>query len=214
MVILLATGFLLPSALADPESGQSTATLKPIAPQIDPNADIGHRAAATKALKGGVQHNEDASNPRPKPKVFKAQTSGGGFLGKLRGDAKTATTDQMKGKASNTGPLSVQATAGYGIIGVKFVLSVGRPPIINRVFAGTPAAQVGLLPNDAIIAVDGVPTFGLTKEEVYDLIIGSPGTNVNVSVQRGGDFRVVTCTRMDINDIADPLVRRDYMSNM
>src|SRR5262249_17746109 len=99
-------------------------------------------------------------------------------------------------------------------IGVKFVLQLGKPPVINRVFAGTPAAQVGLVPEDVIVAVDGVPTAGLTKEEVYDLIIGSPGTRVNISISRGGDFQVVTCTRMDINELTDPVVRRDYMMSM
>jgi hypothetical protein len=50
---------------------------------------------------------------------------------------------------------------------------------------------------------------------VYDLIIGSPGTTVNISVMRAsGDFKVYTCTRMDINDLTDPLVRRDYLMSM
>jgi C-terminal processing protease CtpA/Prc len=69
-------------------------------------------------------------------------------------------------------------------------------------------------PGDAIVAVDGVPTYGLAKEEVYDLIIGSPRTKVNVSIMRSGDFKVYTCTRMDINDLTDPMVRRDYMMAM
>ncbi|HEY9789247.1 MAG TPA: PDZ domain-containing protein [Candidatus Obscuribacterales bacterium] len=187
----------------------------PMAPQIDPTADQGHKAQ--KPLQGTIQHNESAqAHPAAPRKALKSgATAGNGFFGKgLRG--KMADTNPLNGRAADNGanPFNIQATSGFGIIGVKFVLAPGKPPIINRVFAGTPAAKVGMQANDAIVAVDGVPTFGLTKEEVYDLIIGSPGTTVSVSLMRGGDFRVVSCTRMDLNDIPDPIVRKDYLMAM
>lgn len=208
--LLLMSSSLAPASLAQADSALAPA-LKSMSPQLDPNAD-----KKPKPLQATIQHNEAAPNLQPQKKPMRAAVSGGGFMGRLRGGARNADQDPLRGRADSPqiNPFAVQATSGYGIIGVKFVLTPGRPPIINRVFMGTPAAKVGLAPDDAIIAVDGVPTFGLTKEEVYDLIIGSPGTSVNVSIRRNGDFRVVSCTRMDINDITDPVVRRDYLMSM
>jgi hypothetical protein len=184
-------------------------SLKPIAPQIDPNADQGHRSKPNKPLQAGIQHNESLGKPKPRPPM-RAAVTGGGLFGR---DARLAPGESLGGRANDQN-FAMQATSGFGIIGVKFVLVAGHPPVINRVFAGTPAAKVGLQNDDVIVAVDGVPTVGLTKEEVYDLIIGSPGTDVSMSIVRGGNVNVVNCTRMDINELVDPIVRRDYMLNM
>lgn len=196
------------------------AGLKAITPQIDPSAN--KQPEVRRPLQAGL--SVTASPDKPKMKALKAGTDAGGgalkaglknegWFGKLRGGAKTANTQPLKTNAQNNA-FNVAATSGVGIIGVKFVLSPGKPPIINRVFPGTPAMVVGMQKDDHIVAVDGVPTFGLSKEEVYDLIIGSPGTKVNVSIMHAGDFRVVNCTRMDINDLTDPVVRRDYLMSM
>jgi C-terminal processing protease CtpA/Prc len=187
---------------------------------LDLEAD--KKPAVRKPLQAGLQHTEKMEVP--KRKVLRAQTDdsggalrgglqNGGMLGKARGGARTAQTDTLKG-GNKAGGFNVAATSGFGIIGVKFSLSLGKPPVINRVFPGTPASTLGMQKDDVIVAVDGVPTYGLMKEEVYDLIIGSPGTKVNVSIMRAGDFHVYTCTRMDINDLTDPVVRRDYLTSM
>lgn len=192
--------------------------LKAISPQIDPSAD--HKPEARRPLQATVEMTEKYE--RPKPRSLRATQDGAslhagadqrGFLGKLRGGSRTANVDTLKSRANNSG-FNVAATSGFGIIGVKFILSLGKPPVINRVFPGTPAMVVGLQKDDAIVAVDGVPTYGLSKEEVYDLIIGSPGSKVSLSIMRSGDFRVVSCIRMDINDLIDPIVRRDYLMSM
>jgi membrane-associated protease RseP (regulator of RpoE activity) len=200
-------------AWAQSDAASIGPALKSITPQIDPNADKKpEKPAKSKPLQASIQHNESMSQSKRKP-ALNGNASGGGFMGKLRGGGRTGDADSLAGKANNNG-FNSQITSGCGIIGVKFIIAQGHPPIVNRVFIGTPAAQVGMVPNDAIVAVDGVPTLGLTKEEVYDLIIGSPGTSVNISLMHGSDVRVVNCTRMDINDITDPLVRRDYLMSM
>ncbi len=182
-----------------------TPVLKPDVPKLDPAADSKREPEPTKKtgpLQAKIEHSEKLQNKS--------------FLGKLRAGARQAQASPLRSKASanDNNALSSQITSGFGIIGVKFVLAFGRPPVINRVFPGTPASKVGLRNNDIIVAVDGVPTYGLSKEEVYDLIIGSPGTPVTISVMRGGDFQVVNCTRMDINELTDPIVRRDYLMSM
>jgi C-terminal processing protease CtpA/Prc len=132
------------------------------------------------------------------------------FSSKAKADKQRALEAQTR----NNAPLNAQVASGIGIIGVKFVLAFGRPPVINRVFPGTPAAVVGLRNNDVIVAVDGIPTYGLTKEEVYQMIVGSPGTPVTVTVSRNGDYVPRTMNRMDFNDITDPIVRRDYLMSI
>lgn len=150
-------------------------------------------------LKGGVEHSTKLEQKQTRLKGISGRTSlDNAFL-------KSRVRDNS---------FALESQSGFGIIGVKFVLALGKQPVINRVFPGTPAFSRGLRPNDIIVAVDGIPTMGLTKDEVYDLIIGSPGTPVTISVMRNGDFQVVTCTRMDINEITDPQVRRDYMMTM
>ena len=164
-------------------------------------------------LKGGIQHTESAPPPPPARKLSAGANSGNSKL-----SAATAKTDLLhklfKSKVSNQAPLTAQVQSSIGIIGVRFVLGFGRPPIINRVFPGTPAQQSGLRINDIIVAVDGVPTAGLTKEEVYAMIVGAPETPVTVSVVRNGDFIARTMNRMDFNDIPDPMVKRDYLMSM
>lgn len=184
--------------------------LKPDVPKLDtppgtdtPEAQIKPRGP----LKGGVQHLEKLN---AQPRRLKGNATGGSLGGYLKGNADAR---RLKGKAG-ADLLEAQAESGIGIIGVKFVMFGQRPPVINRVFPGTPAAGVGLRIDDIIVAVDGVPTYGLTKEEVYDLIVGTPGTPVTLSVSRKGEFLAVTMNRMDLNDITDPFVRRDYMMSM
>lgn len=201
LVALLSCLFAMPLALAD-----DTPVLKPDVPKLDPSADRKPEPEGSKKsgpLQAKIEHSEKL--------VPKSS-----FFGKLRAGAKKAESTPLKSRVTtgNSNGLTSQVTSGFGIIGVKFVLAFGRPPVINRVFPGTPAFKVGLRNNDIIVAVDGVPTYGLSKEEVYDLIIGSPGTPVTISVMRGGDFQVVTCTRMDINELTDPIVRRDYLMSM
>lgn len=143
-------------------------------------------------------------------KVDKHQKKTGKFLG----GAKKGQSDALKARVRDEGALRAQAQSSIGIIGVKFVATLGKPPVINEVFPNTPADKVGLRVYDVIVAVDGVPTSGLTKDEVFDLIVGTPGTQVNLSILRNGDYSAYSCTRMDINELLDPRIRRDYMIHM
>ncbi|MBY0545735.1 MAG: PDZ domain-containing protein [Candidatus Obscuribacterales bacterium] len=152
-------------------------------------------------LTGNIQ-KLDKHNPAKGRSMF------GGRLGTPNGGLRGRTDDSL------SRPLAVQAQSSIGIIGVKFVATNGAPPVINQVFPGTPADEKGLHINDRIVAVDGVPTAGLTKDEVFDLIVGSPGTPVTLSIMRGNDFSAIHCVRMDINELTDPRVRRDYMTNL
>ncbi len=135
--------------------------------------------------------------------------------GRLIFGARKGQSDTLKARVDDNGKaLQAQAESSIGIIGVKFVATAGKPPVINEVFPNTPADKVGLRVYDMIVAVDGVPTQGLTKDEVFDLIVGTPGTSVSISILRNGDYSSVSCMRMDINELLDPRIRRDYMIHM
>lgn len=186
-----------------PSEAQDKPVLKPAVPELDsiapqeaPPIQSQPAPKAGPSLKGGVQRSVKQNQPNMRSGI--GQSDWERFL---RGDAR----DQS---------LSGSAQSGIGIIGVKFVMSMGRPPVINRVFPLTPAFKVGLQNDDIIVAVDGIPTVGLSKEEVYDMIVGLPGTEVTLSIQRRGDYTSYKMLRMDLNDITDPYVRRDYLTHM
>ena len=203
--LAVACSFVLaPSApaLADDE-----VLLKPDVPKMDMPVE-----APKKTLKGNIQHSHKQADPGRKPLSTGTNQSGTTFgtPGVGRFGPRRAP---MKAQARNT-TLDAAAMSGIGIIGVKFEMIIGRPPTIKLVFSGTPASDEGIRPNDVIVAVDGIPTYGLTKEEVYDLIVGTPHTPVTLSLQRGGDFSVKRLTRMDFNEIPDPQVKADYLKSM
>ncbi len=206
LLVLLAP--LCPSISAQTSDGDSV--LKMDVPKMD-------TSTARKTLKGGIFHREAIV-----PKSTKLQSGAANNSAKLQdrdskltaGTGKTGILNKLfKAKIKAAQPFPVVQN-GIGIIGVKFVLGFGLPPTINRVFPGTPAHLAGLRNNDIIVAVDGVPTSGLTKEEVYAMIVGAPDTPVTVSVLRNGDFVPKTMNRMDFNDIPDPSVRRDYLMSI
>jgi hypothetical protein len=186
--------------------------LKPDIPKFDLSAP------KPRTLKGGVQHRVDAEQtPPPTGKkmsggvmdVFKKKKKE-----KLSGQtARIAPDSTLRGNGSSNF-LNSTIQSGVGIIGVKFLLPIGHMPVINRVFPGTPAWQVGLHAQDVIVAVDGVPTLGLSKEDVYSMIVGKPETDVTISIRRGTDFIAKTMKRMDFNDIPDPMVRQDYLMSI
>jgi C-terminal processing protease CtpA/Prc len=191
-----------PLALADLDNEP---ILKPDVPKLDTTVK------KNAPLKGMVRHNEQSLAKPTKPLNGAVAGNGSPNL-----NVRTANEAQsfLKGKTKQDKEQSLKADAqsGIGIIGVKFVMAFGRPPIINRVFPGTPAFENGLKPNDIIVAVDGVPTYGLTKEEVFNMIVGTPNTPVSISLMRKSDFQVRRMMRMDFNDLTDPRVRRDYQS--
>jgi C-terminal processing protease CtpA/Prc len=208
----LGPGLMLLSALMVSTSTNWTLAEEPILKPDIPKFDL--TVPKSKTLKGGVLRQEAAASVQAAPSskmhsgvldLFKKKQD------KLKAQtAKSSANSALKSKAS-VNPLDATIQEGVGIIGVKFELPNGSMPIIHRVFRGTPAWSVGLRPLDVIVAVDGVPTLGLAKNDVYAMIIGKPDTNVTISIRRSGNFIAKTMRRMDFNDIPDPLVRQDYL---
>ena len=198
LVPALLTG-LVSAAIAadgDPELVPAVPKMDQV-PRIDP-------------LRAGVEHNTQQQATKKKRKKLKVRA------GKNKFDGRTGSADADRGGLESSlgqSQLESEIQRGIGIIGVKFVAVSGHPPLIHTVFPGTPAAELGVRPDDEIVAVDGVPTSGLTREECYDLIVGTPNTPVTLSLKRGYGFVVKTLTRMDFNDIKDARVRRAYLTS-
>ena len=163
-------------------------------------------------LKGNVAHHAKAPPPKNKPKRLNSRTvrqDNGPLNGLLKGQ-----TDDKNANLSGGLQQPFTIDKSIGIIGIKFLKVGDRPPLVNRVFPGTPAYKTGFSVDDVIVAVDGVPTSGLTKDECYDLIVGTPNTPISVTLMHHGGFEVKNMVRMDFNDIPDPMVRRDYLHSL
>ena len=202
IIFLVGVPDITPAVLAENESIPG---LKPMTPKVD----------KIEPYKAGIEHNkylEKKAKKKPKkkakPKKLKSQADKNQFQGRSLFGSKLDNQNLNSSLDSNF--LQSQTTRGIGIIGVKFIAYPSQPPVINQVFPGTPAHKAGLLPLDVIVAVDGVPTSGLTKEECYDLIVGTPNTPVTLSIRRGPSFTVYTMTRMDHTELTNPRVGKAY----
>lgn len=210
LALLLVLGFNLPMAVCSAEES----VLKPDVPKLDTLQDAPDRST----LKGTVEQR--ASVAPPKKRKLNSSAAAGRDVGLGRAlKARTDSAAPIRGKAQNqdlSSGISQEFTLdrSVGIIGVKFYKLIHGPAVINRVFSGTPAGKNGLQVNDMIVAVDGVPTQNLSKDQCYDLIVGAPNTPVTLSVMRGGGFEVKQLIRMDFNEIPDPAVRRDYLRSL
>ncbi len=190
--------------------------LKPDVPKFDA-VDSPDRST----LKGTIEHRLSVPPPAPrKAKKLNANANSAKPPDFRLSGAQRAQRDReqvLKARAQEEAlkarqPFTIEQSVG--IIGVKFHKLADGPAVINTVFDGTPASKAGMHVDDLIVAVDGVPTRNLNKDQCYDLIVGSPDTPVTLSVLRHQIFDVKQMVRMDFNDIPDPLVRRDYLNSL
>lgn len=70
-------------------------------------------------------------------------------------------------------------------IGVEFRVMDDTVRIVNTI-AGGPSADVGILPNDRIVKVNGESIVGVKQTEVPKLLRGKEGTKVDIEVVRHG----------------------------
>lgn len=69
-------------------------------------------------------------------------------------------------------------------IGVQFMMENGQVKVVTPI-EGTPAAEVGIQPNDVILEADGTELSGMDTNEVVRIIRGEEGTTITLKVQRG-----------------------------
>lgn len=64
-----------------------------------------------------------------------------------------------------------------------------------RVYEDSPAEETGVQAGDLFMEVDGQDVEGMTLDEVKGLVVGTEGTDVQLTLQREGKNYTVTCTR-------------------
>jgi PDZ domain len=88
-----------------------------------------------------------------------------------------------------------------GIVGFKYKKTNQQSPEIETVFPGTAADKSHLARGDVILEVGGVSTKDLTKDEIYEKLVGSPGTSVRLKLSRGNVVFVRTLQRTRLQDL-------------
>ena len=88
----------------------------------------------------------------------------------------------------------------FGGIGVQFNI-LNDSIVVESIFPQGPAEQVGVMPNDRIVEVDGRSVVGVKRGDVPKLLRGERGSVVKVGVARQGvaDLLSFSITRGDIS---------------
>ena len=74
-------------------------------------------------------------------------------------------------------------------------LEDGSGYLVLSVTGNSPAVEAGLQKNDVILAADGNSLAGLSQAETSALLRGEAGTQVRLTVRRGGEVKEFTVTR-------------------
>ncbi len=92
----------------------------------------------------------------------------------------------------------VRRTRGEDFVGVGIVIEErAGQVVITEVFEDSPASEAGLRGGDVILAVDGAPAAGKPLDQVSQMIRGSEGTSVVLTIRRTGQEAqlAITITR-------------------
>ncbi|PVV83310.1 S41 family peptidase [Dehalogenimonas alkenigignens] len=98
----------------------------------------------------------------------------------------------------------------YSGIGAEMGLRDGRLVVI-AVYPDSPAARAGMQAGDRIATVNGTSTEGLTLAELGPLVRGELGTQVSITIDRGGAALSFTMTR---ETITPPSVRFEMLGTV
>lgn len=90
-----------------------------------------------------------------------------------------------------------QKKNAYVGIGVTITVSEEGYPI-QKVAEDGPAEEVGLLPGDIIVAVDGTSIIGMSADDGKALVQGKEGTTVEITVDRQGQILTFTVERRTV----------------
>jgi carboxyl-terminal processing protease len=81
--------------------------------------------------------------------------------------------------------LKIRTQGEFGGIGIHIGETEGRLTVMSTI-EGTPAYRIGILAGDRFMKIEGKSTQGMTIQDAIDLLRGTPGTHVKVSMAREG----------------------------
>lgn len=99
--------------------------------------------------------------------------------------------------AEDTAEFAKNLTGEYVGIGAEVGMRDGWFTIISPL-DDSPAWRAGVMADDRVIAIDGESTEGLSVDQCIDRLMGQPGTDVTITVQRGAETLDITITRQPI----------------
>jgi C-terminal processing protease CtpA/Prc len=99
----------------------------------------------------------------------------------------------------------------YGVLGLVAINRILMLPIVTSVFPTCPAERAGIRPGDVLISEDGyMYKPGVGQKEIWATLGGKAGTKVALTVRRGHQLVTFNLVRMNIEDIQDNRVRRQF----
>jgi carboxyl-terminal processing protease len=81
--------------------------------------------------------------------------------------------------------LKIRTQGEFGGIGIHIGMQEGHLTVMSTI-EGTPAYRLGIMAGDRFMKIDGKSAQGMTIQDAIDLLRGTPGTVVNVSMAREG----------------------------
>ena len=119
----------------------------------------------------------------------------------------------LKGNVNETVE-KIKPYTGIGVIGLRFIHQTGYPFLIEQVYVNSPASRAGIKPRDLIFAIDGIRTDYLSSDYIYQLLIGDPGTKVQLFIARNRIMLFnVELTREDLANLPSN-VQYKYLSSL
>ena len=103
---------------------------------------------------------------------------------------------------------------GFGGVGITISAATEEGVDVLAVLADTPAALSGLEVGDRIVAVDGAPMLGLSVREVVNKLRGPIGSQVELTVHRGGNSSLVRQISVTRAYIIAPTVLSEVKGNI
>lgn len=81
--------------------------------------------------------------------------------------------------------MEIISTGSYGGVGIDAGFR-GEDIVVIAPLEGYPADRAGIRPGDIIVKINSVSVSGITPEEVQQLTLGDPGTELRLTIQRIG----------------------------
>ncbi|MFQ5866814.1 MAG: S41 family peptidase [bacterium] len=81
----------------------------------------------------------------------------------------------------------------FGGLGIRIAIREGRLTVVTPL-PSSPAYELGILPGDKIMKIDGEDTQDITLTQAVKLLRGNPGTKVTISILREGEKDLIDFT--------------------
>ncbi|MEY4926628.1 MAG: hypothetical protein RI894_1064 [Bacteroidota bacterium] len=115
-------------------------------------------------------------------------------LMKIGIDAMTESCDPFTNYISEADieTYRISSTGKYGGVGFRTENHNGGEVVIIETYNGSPAEKANLKTGDVLVKVDGKPVKGKNDEQLSDILQGSPGSKVSMTIRRAGTSKEET----------------------